>query len=137
MLTPHRKPLPRSKPWAPDPRSKLVLSRGGMAGRILALHAKLQQLNRQSRPQPIGEYLTITEAAALLKLSAKTVRNKISTGMFEDGVHFFQPPGGNPRFKRSALVAWLEHTTMPAASPAPVGRAFVGLGRVDRRRRRA
>jgi len=54
------------------------------------------------------EYLTIDELAARLKLEPKTVRNKMSAGIFVRGVHYFSPPGMRPRFKWSTTVAWIE-----------------------------
>jgi Helix-turn-helix domain len=54
------------------------------------------------------EYLTIAEVAALLKCSVKTVRNKISAGVFQKGKHYFTPPTFGPRFKSSAMVEWIE-----------------------------
>jgi len=56
------------------------------------------------------EYLTIEELAAHLKIKSKTVRNKMSAGIFKKGVHYFHPRGLGPRFKWSAIVAWLEST---------------------------
>ena len=58
-----------------------------------------------SRPE---EYLTIAETAARLKLSPKTIKNKMAAGMFKKGVHYFSPAGMTPRFKWSAVVSWLE-----------------------------
>ena len=54
------------------------------------------------------EYLTIEEVSARLTLTAKTVRNKMAAGIFQRGVHYFSPSGIGPRFKWSAIVAWLE-----------------------------
>ena len=54
------------------------------------------------------EYLTIQELAQRLKLSPKTIRNKMTTGILKGGVHYFSPPGLAPRFKWSAIVAWME-----------------------------
>jgi len=54
------------------------------------------------------EYLTIDELAARLKLEPKTIRNKMANGIFIKGVHFFSPNGMGPRFKWSAIVAWME-----------------------------
>ncbi len=54
------------------------------------------------------EYLTISEVAERLKLSRKTIKNKMHSGAFRKGVHYFSPPGMSPRFKWSAIVAWLE-----------------------------
>jgi hypothetical protein len=51
------------------------------------------------------EYLTIKEAAGLLKVSPKRVRNLMCSGVLKQGVHFFRPSGLGPRFKLSALEA--------------------------------
>jgi len=57
----------------------------------------------------MSDYLTIAEAAEFLRLDVQTVRNKISKGIFQRGVHYFKREGQiGIRFKRSALVAWLE-----------------------------
>ena len=54
------------------------------------------------------EYLTIAEVAARLKIKPKTVKNKMVSGIFQRNVHYFSPQGLGPRFKWSAVVAWLE-----------------------------
>jgi hypothetical protein len=54
------------------------------------------------------EYLTIHELSARLKLKPKTVKNKMASGVFRKGVHYFSPVGLGPRFKWSAIVAWIE-----------------------------
>ena len=54
------------------------------------------------------EYLTTREAARLLHYAPKTLRNKIASGTFLEGVHFVQKPGCQKRWRPSALVAWLE-----------------------------
>ena len=54
------------------------------------------------------EYLTIAEVAARLKIKPKTIKNKMASGIFQKGVHYFSPLGLGPRFKWSAVVAWLE-----------------------------
>ena len=59
------------------------------------------------------EYLTIAEVAERLKLKPKTVKNKMAAGIFKRGVHYFSPAGLGPRFKWSAVVAWLEQTEEP------------------------
>lgn len=60
------------------------------------------------------EYLTVAEVAQRLKWSPKTVKNKMAAGTFQRGVHYFSPPGIRPRFKWSAVVAWLEGQTAAA-----------------------
>ena len=59
------------------------------------------------------EYLTISELAARLKVKPKTVKNKMASGIFQMGIHYFSPKGLGPRFKWSAVVAWLEETQKP------------------------
>ena len=62
------------------------------------------------------EYLKIKELASRLKLSPKTIKNKMVAGVFVKGIHFFSPPGIGPRFKWSAIVAWLEQGEHPHPS---------------------
>jgi Helix-turn-helix domain len=57
---------------------------------------------------PVEEYLTIKETAQRLKLSPKTIRNKIASGVFKRGEHYFRAPSLGTRFKWSAIVEWLE-----------------------------
>ena len=54
------------------------------------------------------EYLTVAELAARLKVKPKTIKNKMASGIFVKGVHYFSRKGIRPRFKWSAVVAWLE-----------------------------
>jgi hypothetical protein len=59
------------------------------------------------------EYLTIAEVAARLKIKPKTVKNKMASGIFQRGLHYFSPEGLGPRFKWSAVVEWLEQSPKP------------------------
>ncbi len=59
------------------------------------------------------EYLTTEELSARLKVAPKTVKNKMAAGIFRKGVHYFSPAGLGPRFKWSAVVAWLEQAQEP------------------------
>jgi hypothetical protein len=54
------------------------------------------------------EYMTIAEVAALLRCKAKTIRNKMSSGIFRLGVHYFRPAGFDPLFKRNAVIELIE-----------------------------
>lgn len=54
------------------------------------------------------EYLTIKELSSRLKVKPKTIKNKMASGIFQKGVHYFSPKGIGPRFRWSAVVAWLE-----------------------------
>jgi len=80
------------------------------------------------------EYLTIAEVAARLKIKPKTIKNKVAAGIFRKGVHFFSPPGLGPRFKWSAVVAWLEQsqeTVTESDDSIPMARGY-HLGRLNR-----
>jgi len=54
------------------------------------------------------EYISIKELASRLGLEPKTIKNKMALGIFKKGIHYFSPKGLRPRFKWSAIVAWLE-----------------------------
>ncbi len=56
----------------------------------------------------VEEYLTVAEVAARLKLTPKTVRNRMYDGTWRRGEHWFSRSGIGPRFKWSAIVRWLE-----------------------------
>jgi hypothetical protein len=78
------------------------------------------------------EYLTITEVAARLRIKPKTVKNKMASGLFQKGIHYFRPPGLGPRFKWSAVVVWLEQgqepvTEIPMARGYQLGKSNGGL----------
>ena len=81
------------------------------------------------------EYLTISEVAARLKVKPKTVRNKMASGVFRKGVHYFSPPSMGPRFKWSAIVSWLEQgqrqTPSEALDAIPMARGY-SLGESSR-----
>jgi excisionase family DNA binding protein len=74
------------------------------------------------------EYLTIAEVASLVNCSPKTIQNKMASGALRRGVHYFRPSGMGPRFKRSAVVAWIEEREEQQASPAkgiiPMARGY-------------
>ena len=57
----------------------------------------------------MSDYLTIDEAAELLRLSPVTVREKMRKGDFCLGIHYFRPRRLKPRFKRSALIEFIEN----------------------------
>jgi hypothetical protein len=77
------------------------------------------------------EYLTIAEVAERLKLTPKTIKNKMGQGIFKKGVHYFSPSGIGPRFKWGAVVAWMEQDESVTASEEesiPMARGYK-LGR--------
>src|SRR5262245_66495352 len=80
------------------------------------------------------EYLTISEVAARLKVTPKTVRNKIASGVFRKGEHYVRPKGLGTRFKWGAVVAWLEkeETGTPEEDAIPIARGY-RLGEVGKR----
>jgi hypothetical protein len=61
------------------------------------------------------EFLTVAELANALGLQPKTVRNRMHDGTWRRGEHWFHPPGIGPRFRWSAIRAWLE-----SDRPAPI-----------------
>jgi len=65
------------------------------------------------------EYLTIEKLAIRLDLKPKTIKNKMVNGTFRRGVHYFSPKGLGPRFKWSAVVAWLEERERDESKAAP------------------
>jgi excisionase family DNA binding protein len=65
-------------------------------------------------------YLTTSEVAELLRVKPKTIRNKIASGIFRQGVHFFRKPGLGPRWKREAVVRWLETEEAPEVEVFPL-----------------
>jgi hypothetical protein len=82
-------------------------------------------MDRSTTNRP-DEYLTIAEVAARLKVTPKTVRNKMASGVFCKGVHYIRPNGLGTRFKWGAVVAWLEEreTGMPDDDSIPMSRGY-------------
>ena len=72
------------------------------------------------------EYLTIDELGQRLKLSPKSIANKMSAGVFVEGV--LRPPSMRVRFKWSAVQRWLEgkeNTAKEATKTAiPMSRGY-------------
>src|SRR5215813_6692129 len=87
-----------------------------------------------SRTPVAQEYLTIGEVAARLKLTPKTVRNKMASGIFVKGEHYIRPKGLGTRFKWGAVVAWLEQedTGTREGDSIPMARGYV-LGEPHRK----
>jgi hypothetical protein len=53
-------------------------------------------------------YLTTAEVARRLRLKTKSLRNKVTAGVFREGEHFFRRRGLGPRWCWDRVVAWLE-----------------------------
>lgn len=88
-----------------------------MAEEFLTVELLAQFLRRIAQDQ---EYLTIDEVAARLKCKRKTILNRMTAGIYREGVHYFRPEGTDkngrrwhcdPLFKWSAVVAWVEGQT--------------------------
>ncbi len=73
----------------------------------------------------MDEYLTIAEIATRLKLSPKTIRNKMASGVFKKGLHYFSPRGMRPRFKWCAIQAWLEGEETATEIGIPMARGYM------------
>jgi hypothetical protein len=71
---------------------------------------------RSSTLQHPSEYMTTREAGELLRLSPKSLRNKIAAGIFREGVHFHTRRGIGLRWIQSALISWLEGTDQNESS---------------------
>lgn len=65
---------------------------------------------RSSTLQHPSEYMTTREAGEFLRLSPKSLRNKIALGIFREGIHYHTRRGIGLRWIHSALVSWLEGT---------------------------
>ena len=73
------------------------------------------------------EYLKIPELADRLKLSPKTIQNKMSAGIFKKGVHYFSPKVMGTRFKWSAIIQWMEagdNATTDDEDSIPMARGY-------------
>lgn len=68
----------------------------------------------------LGELMTTTEAAEMLRLRPKSVRNKVAAGVFVEGIHFHRRRGIGIRFRRSRLLEWLEGGAAPAGCGIPL-----------------
>lgn len=73
-------------------------------------------------------YLTNAEAAALLRVKPKTLRNRASLGLFREGEHYFKREGFGRRWSREALERWMERGSVPVVSPLaqPGGKKAAG-----------
>jgi hypothetical protein len=133
------KPADPPAEWTFGPQEALhLLDRRAVSGPRLTLmdqHTPTPNAPSRGFAAP-EEYLTITEVAARLKVTPKTVRNKMASGVFRKGVHYFSPPGIGPRFKWSAIVSWLEQaqteTPDEALDAIPMARGYQ-LGEVGKR----
>ena len=71
----------------------------------------------------MSDYVTIAEAAELLRVKPETVRERMRMGIYQARVHYFRRQGTRPLFKRAALIAWIEGEDQAAAS----GNARTGI----------
>jgi hypothetical protein len=61
-------------------------------------------------PAPTAEYLSVAQLARLIPYREQTIRNLMSKGVFQLGVHYTKPRGrrGRVMFRWSAVRAWLD-----------------------------
>ena len=79
-------------------------------------------VRREELPdRALGEYMNVKEAAEFVRVSPRTLRNKMAAGVLRIGVHYFRTAGLGPRFKRSALEAWIEGDESREQTPGPLG----------------
>lgn len=74
----------------------------------------------------VQEFCTIAEAAEIARLSPKRIRNLMAGGTLREGVHFTRPSGITPRFKRAALLAWLDGADEAGQDRPTVGKPVSG-----------
>lgn len=79
-----------------------------------------------------AEWMTPRDVRAWFKLSDRTIRRHMRDGTWRQGEHWFRHKGGRPRFRRSALEAWVRAQDQPVP---PVGLAY-GADIPQGRRRR-
>lgn len=104
-----------------------------MAQRLKLDSTTVQEIVRgavkEAVQEGLKEYLTLEELADRLNWSVKTIKNKMGSGIFQKGVHYFSPRGVGPRFKWTAVQAWMEEKTQSATSqPAdaiPMARGYL------------
>jgi hypothetical protein len=68
------------------------------------------------------DYLTVADVAARLKLTPKTVRNRMYDGTWRRGEHWFKKRGIGPRFRWLASSAGLKPPTCRRPLTSPVWR---------------
>lgn len=72
------------------------------------------------------EFLTLREAATLLRLEPKTVSNLINKGTFKLGQHYYRRPGEiGIRFDKAALVDWLKEGNGEKQQGIKMARGYV------------
>jgi hypothetical protein len=100
-----------------------------LATRLKVEPAAVKTLLSEIAVELTKEYLTIDELAQRLTLDRKTIKNKMACGIFMKGVHYFSPDGIGPRFKWSAVQAWLEAKDESAsacgADAIPMARGYL------------
>jgi len=101
------------------------------AGNTLALNVVARPsavaFERSALESPaMHPYLTLAEAADLARISPKRLSALMAAGVLVEGQHFTRPRGLRPRFKRAAILAWLDaserETTVGAAPRRGRGR---------------
>ena len=75
------------------------------------------------------EYLKISEVAALCKVTPDTIKDRMKRGVYKLGKHYFRPNGARPRFKKSAVIAWMEgdeiKPQVQESRPIPMKRGYM------------
>jgi hypothetical protein len=70
--------------------------------------------------EAMEEYLTYDELAAILKLELRSCYKLKEHGVLKPDIHWVHPVGLGVRFKKSAIIAWLEGGRQEGAQrPAP------------------
>lgn len=63
---------------------------------------------------PLPEFLTVLDAAGLLRCSPKTIRRRIANGLIDAVIE-----GRQPLIRRSAYLDYIHRLAAPGQSPGP------------------
>jgi excisionase family DNA binding protein len=72
----------------------------------------------------LEQLLTVDEVAAWLKVERRTILSRIKKRIYLKGVHYYCPRGSRPRFRVSALMAWLEERDVQTSNAIPMARGY-------------
>jgi len=67
-------------------------------------------------------YMRVKEVARLARVSPKRIRNLMSSGVLRENKHFIRPRGLGPRFRRQAVLDWLQNRDLASIDSIPMAR---------------
>jgi len=117
----------------PAVMAHLLALQARVVARMVAAPNKTRDARECTDVRAPSEWLTASDVAAWLGYSKRTARRYMHDGTWREGEHWFRNGRSRPRFRRSALEAWLRTPHRPSA-PA-LGLAFGADIPPGRRRR--